>query len=121
MKNDRQTPDTNSTPSATSMAPPSVSIWRPRRWSQRSDPRARSSPATRATKGIGAATWGYNAQVPGPELRVRAGDVVRARFTDPTSVHWHGIALRNDMDGAAGVTQDAVAPDGMFTYPSPSE
>ena len=79
-----------------------------------------AGPLTLDLAGLGAATWGYNAQVPGPELRVRAGEVVRARFTnrlpEPTTVHWHGIALRNDMDGAAGVTQEAIAPGATFTY-----
>lgn len=70
--------------------------------------------------GLAAPTWAYNGAVPAAEVRVRAGDVLRARFTnhlpDPTTVHWHGIALRNDMDGAAGVTQEAVAPGATFTY-----
>ena len=79
-----------------------------------------AAPVTLELAGLNAPTWGYNGSVPGPELRVRAGDVVRARFTnrlpEPTTVHWHGIALRNDMDGAAGVTQDPVAPGSTFTY-----
>ena len=79
-----------------------------------------AAPTTVDLAGISAATWAYNRSVPGPELRIRAGDVVRARFTnqlpEPTTVHWHGIALRNDMDGAAGVTQDPVAPGASFTY-----
>lgn len=70
--------------------------------------------------GLTAATWAYDGAVPGPELRVKAGDVIRARFTNkltqPTTIHWHGIALRNDMDGVAGVTQPAVTPGGRFTY-----
>ena len=79
-----------------------------------------AGPVTLDLGGVAAATWAYNGAVPGAEVRVRAGDVLRARFTnrlpEPTTVHWHGIALRNDMDGAAGVTQDAVAPGATFTY-----
>lgn len=70
--------------------------------------------------GLSAATWAYNGRLPGAEVRVRAGDVIRARFTnrlpEATTVHWHGIALRNDMDGAEGVTQEAVAAGGTFVY-----
>ncbi len=77
--------------------------------------------------GIMAATWAYNGVLPGPEVRLRAGDVLHARFAneipEAATVHWHGIALRNDMDGAAGVTQEAV-PEGSefiyeFTVPDP--
>ena len=65
-------------------------------------------------------TWAYEETVPGPEIRLRAGDVLRAAFTndlpEPTTVHWHGVALRNDMDGVPGVTQSAVEPGGRFDY-----
>ena len=64
-------------------------------------------------------TWGYGS-LPGPEIRIRAGDVLRARvenqLAEPTAVHWHGIALRNDMDGVPGVTQHAIVPGEVFTY-----
>ena len=80
----------------------------------------RAAPFTLDLGGVAASTWAYNQAVPGPELRIRAGDVVRARFTnelpEPTTVHWHGIALRNDMDGVPHVTQEAVGPGGGFTY-----
>lgn len=39
--------------------------------------------------------WGYNQQVPGPELRVTEGDLVRVvlrnHLSVPTTIHWHGI------------------------------
>jgi FtsP/CotA-like multicopper oxidase with cupredoxin domain len=64
-------------------------------------------------------TWGYGA-VPGPEIRVTKGDVLRVdvqnRLPEPTSIHWHGIAIRNDMDGVADVTQPRIAPGAGFTY-----
>lgn len=31
-------------------------------------------------------------------------------------MHWHGIALRNDMDGVPGMTQQAIRPGGAFHY-----
>lgn len=67
-----------------------------------------------------AATWAYDGVVPGPEIRLTKGDVLRARLTnnlpDPTSIHWHGLAIRNDMDGVPGLTQEAVQPGQSFTY-----
>ena len=64
-------------------------------------------------------TWAYGS-VPGPEIQLRAGDVLKARVRNslavPTSVHWHGIALRNDMDGVPGLTQEPIAPAGEFVY-----
>jgi FtsP/CotA-like multicopper oxidase with cupredoxin domain len=64
-------------------------------------------------------TWSYDGLVPGPVIRVNKGDILRATFTSripqPTSVHWHGVALRNDMDGAL-VTQHPVHPGAAFTY-----
>ena len=65
-------------------------------------------------------TWTYDGTVPGPEIRLTAGDELRVRLTnqlpDPTTVHWHGIALRNDMDGVPTVTQDATASGSSFDY-----
>ncbi len=64
--------------------------------------------------------WGYNGQVPGPELRVKEGDLVRVhlhnRLPVPTTIHWHGIDVPNDQDGVPGVTQDAVQPGDDYTY-----
>jgi FtsP/CotA-like multicopper oxidase with cupredoxin domain len=64
-------------------------------------------------------TWSYNSRVPGPVIRVNKGDTLRATFTSripqPTSVHWHGVALRNDMDGTL-VTQQPIQPGAGFTY-----
>ncbi|WKG00770.1 multicopper oxidase family protein [Mycolicibacterium sp. HK-90] len=69
--------------------------------------------------GTVADTIAYNDVVPGPLLRASVGDeleiTVRNRLGRPTSMHWHGIALRNDMDGASPATPDI--PDGRdFTY-----
>ncbi len=64
--------------------------------------------------------WGYDGRVPGPTLRVRQNEWVHARLvnrlTTETSVHWHGVRIDNAMDGVAGLTQDAVAPDESFDY-----
>ncbi len=70
--------------------------------------------------GTTVSTWAFNDTVPGPEIRVRAGDEIVATVTNElpatTSVHWHGLALRNDMDGVPGITQRAIATGGDRTY-----
>ncbi|HET7450850.1 MAG TPA: multicopper oxidase domain-containing protein [Gaiellaceae bacterium] len=71
-------------------------------------------PGTRVT------AWAYNGTVPGPEIRVPYGQKVRVRvqneLTEPTSVHWHGIAVPNAMDGVPGVTQQPIGVGKTFTY-----
>lgn len=65
-------------------------------------------------------TWGYNERVPGPEIRVAKGEIIRAKITnrlpESTSIHWHGLALRNDMDGVPGVTQKEIKSGEAYTY-----
>lgn len=65
-------------------------------------------------------TWAFGGQVPGPVVRANVGDVLRVAFRnelpDPTSIHWHGIVLRNNMDGVPGVTQDHIASGASFAY-----
>ena len=64
--------------------------------------------------------WGYNGSVPGPTLRVRAGDLVRVtlrnRLPVGTTIHWHGLAVANGEDGVAGLTQQPVPPGADATY-----
>jgi multicopper oxidase len=65
-------------------------------------------------------TWTYGDHLPGPLLRATAGDVLRVHVDNQlpaeTSVHWHGVALRNDMDGVPGITQDPIRAGSGFTY-----
>ncbi len=79
-----------------------------------------AAPYTLDLAGTQVKTWAYNGAVPGPEVRLKAGEVLRARFVndlpEEAVVHWHGIALRNDMDGVPGVTQEAVTPGKSFMY-----
>jgi FtsP/CotA-like multicopper oxidase with cupredoxin domain len=63
----------------------------------------------------------FNGTVPGPELRVREGDVVEVTLVNRdvdsgVSIHWHGVDVPNAEDGVAGVTQDAVHPGGRHVY-----
>ncbi|NEB79910.1 multicopper oxidase family protein, partial [Streptomyces sp. SID14478] len=65
-------------------------------------------------------SWSYGGDLPGKEVRVSAGDTLALTLANhlpqPTSLHWHGISLRNDMDGVPGLTQKSVAPGADFTY-----
>jgi manganese oxidase len=66
------------------------------------------------------AAYAYNEQVPGPTIRVTAGERIRVKVTndlpEATSVHWHGLILPNDQDGAAEVTQPPIAAGATYTY-----
>ncbi|MBP0456049.1 multicopper oxidase family protein [Streptomyces montanisoli] len=65
-------------------------------------------------------TWSYDGELPGKEIRLTAGDTLVAHLAnhlpEKTSIHWHGVALRNNMDGVPPITQRAVAPGASFTY-----
>lgn len=79
-----------------------------------------AQPITLNLGGLVVQTWGYGESLPGPLLRAQAGDLLRVKVDNKlgtdTSVHWHGIALRNDMDGVPGVTQEPIASGKGFTY-----
>lgn len=79
-----------------------------------------AAPATIDLGGRTVRTWAFNGQVPGPEIRLRAGELLRAEVRNelpqPLTIHWHGIALVNDMDGVPDVTQEAIAPGAEFVY-----
>jgi FtsP/CotA-like multicopper oxidase with cupredoxin domain len=65
-------------------------------------------------------TWAYDGRVPGKEIRLRKGETLRAVVTNnllaDTSVHWHGPAIPNPMDGVPVLTQAATAPGQRFNY-----
>jgi len=67
-----------------------------------------------------ATAWTYNGTVPGPMIRVTEGDVVRIliknELPEPTTIHWHGIAVPNAMDGIPDITQKPILPGETFTY-----
>ena len=64
--------------------------------------------------------WGYNEQVPGPQIRVREGERVRVilknQLEESTSIHFHGLELPNDQDGVPYITQPPVKPGESYTY-----
>ncbi len=69
--------------------------------------------------GLTTPAWTYAGALPGPLLRVTAGDRVVVHFEndlpEPTTVHWHGIRLPAAMDGSPH-SQEPVEPGGTFTY-----
>jgi len=65
--------------------------------------------------------WTFNGELPGPELRVKEGELVEValynRDVDAgVTIHWHGIDVPNAEDGVAGLTQDAVMPEQLHIY-----
>lgn len=79
-----------------------------------------AAPATVDLGGVAVQTWAYDGRLPGPEIRLARDEVLRAEVRNtlpqPTTVHWHGIALRNDMDGVPDLTRPPIARDSTFTY-----
>ena len=76
-------------------------------------------PATVDIGGRVVKTLGYADTIPGPLIRANVGDELEVTLTNglqkPTSMHWHGIALQNDMDGAMPATPNVPAGQ-SFTY-----
>ena len=65
-------------------------------------------------------TWAFDGQVPGAVVRANVGDTlilnVRNELPEPTTLHWHGVAIRNDMDGFEGLSQEPIPSGGSFQY-----
>ncbi|HET9150315.1 MAG TPA: multicopper oxidase family protein [Gemmatimonadales bacterium] len=74
----------------------------------------------RTIRGKAFVMYGFNGEVPGPLIRVPRSATITVHFHNridlPSSVHWHGVRLDNHSDGVPGVTQQAVAPGGDYTY-----
>ncbi len=69
--------------------------------------------------GTRAQTLAYSNAVPGPLIRANVGDDIAVTVNNGldhlTSMHWHGLAVRNDMDGASPATPE-IAAGSEFTY-----
>lgn len=61
----------------------------------------------------------YNGLLPGPLLKAKVGDEVIVHFrnnlSEPTTVHWHGLRISDQMDGSPRV-QNPVRPGEEFIY-----
>jgi FtsP/CotA-like multicopper oxidase with cupredoxin domain len=79
-----------------------------------------AQPATVDLGGTVVDTWAFGSTIPGKPLRATAGDRVKVAFSNKlpmaTSVHWHGLAIRNDMDGVPGVTTPETPMGGTFDF-----
>jgi len=64
--------------------------------------------------------WGYNGQIPGPQIRVDEGEnvriIVKNSLPDATTVHWHGVDVPWQMDGVPNITQEPIPIGGEFVY-----
>ncbi|MDQ3035296.1 MAG: multicopper oxidase family protein [Myxococcota bacterium] len=64
--------------------------------------------------------WTYDGTLPGPMIEARVGDRLIVHFRnelpEETTIHWHGLRVPNEMDGAPGHTQPAIPPGGTFEY-----
>jgi FtsP/CotA-like multicopper oxidase with cupredoxin domain len=72
-----------------------------------------------SVRGVPSEGYGYNGAYPGVTLRAVVGDTVSVDFTNnldlDTTVHWHGMAVPNAMDGVSWV-QSPLAPGESFAY-----
>ncbi len=79
-----------------------------------------AAPVTVNIGGREVSTWAFGDRPGTGGIRAKVGDLIEARFVNDLSsgntLHWHGIALRNDMDGVHDLTQMSVEPSGEFTY-----
>lgn len=79
-----------------------------------------AAPVTVGIGGREVTTWAFGDRPSMGGIRAKVGDLIEATFVNKIStantLHWHGIALRNDMDGVHDVTQTAVDPGSSFTY-----
>ncbi|MFB6776305.1 multicopper oxidase family protein [Streptomyces sp. NPDC056352] len=70
--------------------------------------------------GLTVSSWAFGDRLPGKEVRITAGDTLAVTLANhlPTSttLHWHGLHVRNDMDGVPQLTQQAIKPGAEFTY-----
>jgi multicopper oxidase len=70
--------------------------------------------------GVTVRTWTYGNELPGKEIRLRKGERLQAELTNSlpqdVTVHWHGLAIPNPMDGVPDLTQAAVPKGQTFNY-----
>jgi FtsP/CotA-like multicopper oxidase with cupredoxin domain len=64
--------------------------------------------------------WGYNGSTPGPTIQTSNGDrvriVVENRLPESTTMHWHGLEIPIEMDGAPYLSQKPIRPGESYTY-----
>lgn len=82
--------------------------------------RLKAAPVTLDLAGREVQTWAYGDGAGTTEIRAKKGDLLEATLVNDlpaeSTIHWHGITIRNDMDGVSPVTQAPVMPGDSFTY-----
>lgn len=65
-------------------------------------------------------TWGYNGSNPGPVMELLEGERIKIIFKnelpEPTVLHYHGLEVPFNQDGAEGHSQLSVNPGETFVY-----
>src|SRR4051812_22517563 len=65
-------------------------------------------------------TTAYNGSVPGPALRLQEGKPVRINVINesgyPNLIHWHGLSLPSEQDGATEEGSPIIQPGQSLTY-----
>jgi FtsP/CotA-like multicopper oxidase with cupredoxin domain len=71
-------------------------------------------------KGVRVLAWTLDGTVPGPMIRVTAGNHVRItivnHFPEATAIHWHGLEVPMDADGVPTLGMKAIQPNTKYTY-----
>lgn len=82
--------------------------------------KVRAAPVTVEVGGISVDTWSFGERPGDGGIRVAKGDLLQVAFQNDlpsaNTVHWHGVALRNDMDGVHDLTMSPVPAGGSFDY-----
>jgi FtsP/CotA-like multicopper oxidase with cupredoxin domain len=64
--------------------------------------------------------WTYDGRLPGPHIDARVGDRLIVHFRnelpESTTIHWHGVRVPNDMDGAPNHPRPPIEPGASFDY-----
>ncbi|MFJ1548243.1 multicopper oxidase family protein [Streptomyces sp. NPDC088246] len=70
--------------------------------------------------GLVVSSWAYEGRLPGKELRVAVGDTLALTLANhlpaTTSLHWHGLNVRNNMDGVPDLTQPPIKQGAEYAY-----
>ncbi|HAT44668.1 MAG TPA: hypothetical protein DCS90_06140 [Ktedonobacter sp.] len=71
-------------------------------------------------KGHRVLAWSINGTVPGPMIRVTAGDHIRVtfinHFPEATAIHWHGLLIPSAEDGVPGIGQKPIPAGQTYVY-----
>ena len=107
-----------------------LGLWQPTAWASTDGERPVALSGTEFDLDIGEMMMNFtgsprsaltvNGSLPAPTLRWREGDTVTLRvanrFTEDTSLHWHGVLLPANMDGVPGLSFNGIRPGESYAY-----